>query len=66
MIKTAYRITALGATMMIIALALASQASAQMLTPMEMLGKNLFFDKISVPESQSCADCHGPSVGFTR
>jgi cytochrome c peroxidase len=35
------------------------------LTPMEQLGKFLFFDKISVPKSMSCAECHGPQVGFT-
>ena len=35
------------------------------LLPMEQLGKNLFFDKISDPKSMSCADCHGPEVGFT-
>ena len=35
------------------------------LTPMEKLGKNLFFDKISSPDSMSCADCHAPDVGFT-
>jgi len=32
---------------------------------MVRLGKNLFFDKISSPDSMSCAECHGPSVGFT-
>lgn len=32
---------------------------------MEELGKFLFFDKISSPDSMSCADCHAPSVGFT-
>lgn len=35
------------------------------LTPIELLGKELFFDKISVPDSMSCATCHAPSVGFT-
>jgi len=35
------------------------------LTPVELLGKNLYFDKISVPNSMSCADCHDPKVGFT-
>ena len=38
---------------------------AEELTPMEQLGKSLFFDKISSPDSMSCADCHAPSVGFT-
>jgi cytochrome c peroxidase len=35
------------------------------LTPKEELGKALFFDKISSPKSQSCADCHAESVGWT-
>ncbi|MDL1984210.1 MAG: cytochrome C [Deltaproteobacteria bacterium] len=39
--------------------------SAFGLTDIEMLGKKLFFDKISEPDSMACADCHGPRVGFT-
>jgi cytochrome c peroxidase len=35
------------------------------LTPEEQLGKALFFDRISEPDSMSCATCHAPSVGFT-
>lgn len=35
------------------------------LTPEEQLGKSLFFDKISEPNSMSCATCHAPEVGFT-
>jgi len=35
------------------------------LAPKELLGKKLFFDKISSPDSMSCADCHAPDVGFT-
>ena len=38
---------------------------SKQLTRMEELGKNLFFDKISSPDSMSCADCHAPSTGFT-
>jgi cytochrome c peroxidase len=39
---------------------------AQELTPKEMLGKRLFFDvRLSTPEGQSCAFCHGPTVGWT-
>jgi cytochrome c peroxidase len=41
------------------------KATISDLTPMEQLGKELFFDKISVPGSMSCAECHAPSVGFT-
>jgi len=35
------------------------------LTPLEQLGKSIFFDKISEPGNMACADCHAPSVGFT-
>lgn len=35
------------------------------LNPIEQLGKNIYFDKISSPNSMACADCHAPSVGFT-
>jgi cytochrome c peroxidase len=36
------------------------------LTPIEVLGKNLFFDKsLSVNGKMSCATCHAPEVGFT-
>ena len=40
-------------------------ASANGLTPMEQLGKAIFFDKISDPDSMSCATCHSPDVGWT-
>jgi cytochrome c peroxidase len=36
------------------------------LSPLEELGKRLFFDKnLSWPAGQECAACHSPSVGFT-
>lgn len=35
------------------------------LSPMETLGKELFFDKISNPQRMSCATCHGPSYGYS-
>ncbi len=35
------------------------------LTPMEQLGKELFFDNISAPPSMSCAVCHAERVGWT-
>lgn len=36
------------------------------LTPMEQLGKFLFFDKnLSKNNNQSCATCHDPAVGYT-
>ncbi len=35
------------------------------LSPMEQLGKELFFDKISDPGWMSCATCHAPDAGWT-
>jgi cytochrome c peroxidase len=44
----------------------AAQAQAVTLTPMQQLGRHLFFDRgLSEPAGQACADCHGPSVGYT-
>jgi len=41
-------------------------AVADDLTPLEQLGKALFFDSnLSTPPGQSCAACHAPEVGFT-
>jgi cytochrome c peroxidase len=41
-------------------------ASAQSLSPLEELGKRLFFDQnLSTPPGLSCAACHAPEVGFT-
>jgi cytochrome c peroxidase len=41
-------------------------AGAQQLSPIEQLGRQLFFDtNLSSPPGQSCAACHGPEVGFT-
>lgn len=39
---------------------------AQELSPLELLGKKLFFDEnLSTPPGQPCAACHAPEVGFT-
>jgi cytochrome c peroxidase len=39
---------------------------AEPLSPVEQLGKKLFFDtNLSTPPGQSCAACHAPEVGFT-
>ena len=36
------------------------------LTPLELLGKKLFFDpNLSSPAGQSCVTCHNPVVGWT-
>ena len=46
--------------------ALQANGSTTTLTPQEELGKKLFFDtNLSYPAGQSCATCHGPSVGYT-
>jgi cytochrome c peroxidase len=33
---------------------------------LQLLGKYLFFDKISVPSRQSCSSCHTPDAGWTN
>src|SRR5512134_3567373 len=44
----------------------AGTAAAADLSPLETLGKNLFFDQtLSNPPGQSCADCHAPETGWT-
>ncbi|AAM06299.1 TPA: cytochrome-c peroxidase [Methanosarcina acetivorans] len=43
---------------------LVGSASAELIGE-EQLGKKIFFDKISDPDSMSCADCHSPQYGFT-
>ncbi|HEX5745144.1 MAG TPA: cytochrome c peroxidase [Archangium sp.] len=41
-------------------------AAGARLTPVERLGKLLFFDhRLSEPPGQPCAVCHGPAVGWT-
>lgn len=35
------------------------------LSPIEQLGKELFFDKVSDPGRMSCSTCHEPRVGWT-
>ena len=39
---------------------------AQNLNPMEQLGKNIFFDKISSPDRQACASCRLSCLGWSR
>ena len=49
----------------LILLPVSMTALANDLTPLQKLGKNLFFDKISSPDWMSCASCHSPDVGWT-
>ena len=47
-------------------LVVASIGAAQELSPIEQLGKEIFFDtNLSVPAGQACASCHAPETGFT-
>jgi cytochrome c peroxidase len=59
----------LGMLLLFLALPLtfvSAQRAAVKLTPLEELGKRLFFDKnLSNPAGQECAACHGPATGFT-
>ena len=44
----------------------AIEDALQELTPMEELGKRLFFDSnLSDPAGQACASCHGPVAGWS-
>jgi len=44
----------------------AINANGPSLTPIEQLGKELFFDTdLSTPPGMSCATCHDPAAGFT-
>jgi cytochrome c peroxidase len=52
-------------TVLSVTLLWATSAAARDLTPLEQLGKDLFFDKISSPASMSCAACHKPEMGWT-
>lgn len=50
----------------ILAVLASAQTPATSLTPMEELGKAIFFDKnLSSPAGQDCGACHAPSTGFT-
>ena len=43
-----------------------NRAEAQGVTPLERLGKQIFFDaNLSKPAGQSCASCHAPETGFS-
>ena len=42
------------------------KVNAAELTPVEQLGKSLFFDEhLSISQNQSCASCHQPEAGWT-
>ena len=50
----------------VVAVTVAGAVAQPTLTPLEELGKRLYFDtNLSSPAGQSCATCHAPEVGFT-
>ena len=48
-----------------LALGVGNAAAAPNVDALTALGKQVFFDEISVPARQSCATCHVPDNGFT-
>jgi cytochrome c peroxidase len=62
----------LGVTAAALPLFLCMMGTAFALDPSEedydlkLLGKYLFFDKISIPKRQACASCHTPDAGWTN
>ena len=61
-----YRKITFGCASLFVLYIAGATADAQDLTPMEQLGKMLFFDdNLSTPPGQSCAACHAPEAGFT-
>jgi cytochrome c peroxidase len=60
-----YLVRALATSGVALALSAAAMAGTE-LTPLEQLGKALYFDDISQPaRSMSCATCHGSKSGWT-
>ena len=56
----------ISATLAALAAAVAPAAAEPALSPLERLGKAIFFDtELSVGRNQSCAMCHAPDAGFT-
>jgi cytochrome c peroxidase len=52
--------------LLVLAAGAVAMGQRTVLTPIEQLGKELFFDEISRPaRAMSCASCHGPSAGWT-
>ena len=50
----------------VINLGFCQETNGSELTPLEELGKSLYFDEnLSNPPGQACAACHAPETGFT-
>lgn len=53
------------ALVLLLSVSFCAGAPGQELTPIQQLGKSLFFDtNLSTPPGQSCAACHDPSTAF--
>ena len=65
--KITFNIAGVFLTMAVSVFSVQSAGSEEIpLTPIEQLGKILFFDaNLSLPPGQSCATCHAATVGFT-
>lgn len=56
----------LGIAILVLSTSAGTVQAEPVLTPMEQLGKAIFFDdNLSVNRDQSCADCHAPQSGWT-
>lgn len=52
-------------TLVLLATLLPAAAAVAQLTPLEQLGKDLYFDRnLSDPNQMSCSSCHLPTAGF--
>jgi cytochrome c peroxidase len=58
-------VSCLAVSFLAISLGVIGKDQGDDLTPVEQLGKELFFDKISDPSWVSCSSCHDPQVGWT-
>jgi cytochrome c peroxidase len=58
-------VSCLGISFLAISLRVIGKDQGNDLTPVEQLGKELFFEKISDPAWVSCSSCHDPKVGWT-
>jgi cytochrome c peroxidase len=54
------------AAVLVLGIVPVAMANGVALTPMEQLGKSIFFDmRLSINENQACAACHDPAAGWT-
>lgn len=64
--KRLFVITLIVTIGMVLVLYVGSAWAEETLTPMEQLGKSIFFDtNLSINQNQACAACHAPEAGWT-